>query len=136
MSENAQETTERGCDHARICRSYSRLSSLKKNGAFRAVYKKGRRFAARAIALYVAPNDTEEIRFGVAISKKCGNSVVRHRFTRIVREVFRRHKDAIKTGYDFVVVAQKGVSYAKAQEITYYNIEAELRGLLRRARVL
>ena len=45
-------------------------------------------------------------RLGVSVSKKVGNSIVRHRLARLIREAFRLSTDCIPDGYDYVVVAR------------------------------
>ena len=40
------------------------------------------------------------------MSKKVGNSVVRHRMARLVRESFRLSEDVLRTGLDIVVVVR------------------------------
>ena len=65
--------------------------SLKKNDDFRNVYKKGKSFANRYLVMYVLENHTDKNRLGISVSKKVGNSVVRHRVTRLVRESYRLH---------------------------------------------
>ena len=39
--------------------------------------------------MYVLENNSDENRFGITVSKKVGNSVVRHRVTRLIRESIR-----------------------------------------------
>ena len=63
--------------------------SLKKYPEFQAVYKNGRTFANRYLVMYVKENGTKRNRIGISVSKKVGNSVVRHRMTRLVRESFK-----------------------------------------------
>ena len=52
--------------------------SLKKNSDFRTVYNKGTSHADRLLVLYVLENNLEKNRLGISVSKKVGNSVVRH----------------------------------------------------------
>ena len=80
--------------------------SLKKNAEFRNVYKKGASFANRFLVMYILPNCTNGNRLGISVSKKVGNSVVRHRVTRLIRECFRLNKERLAIGLDIVVVAR------------------------------
>ena len=93
--------------------------SLKKNRDFQNVYKKGKSYANRYLVMYVLKNDTERNRLGISVSKKVGNSVVRHRTTRLIRESYRLNQDNLKTGYDMVVIARQT---AKGQN--YHTIES------------
>ena len=63
--------------------------SLKKYGDFQRVYKKGRSYANKYLIMYVLKQDVQENRIGISVSKKVGNSVVRHRITRLIRESYR-----------------------------------------------
>ena len=95
--------------------------SLKKNQDFRAVYKNGRSRADHAMVMYCMENGTQRNRIGISASKKVGNSVVRHRFARLVRESYRLHEQEFRPGYDIVVVARRA-----AAESTYFDIEKAL----------
>ena len=66
------------------------------------VYNEGNSKANRYLVLYYRKNDLEYNRLGISVSKKVGNSVVRHRTTRLIRESYRLNQDNLKTGYDMV----------------------------------
>ena len=91
--------------------------SLKKNRDFQNVYKKGKSFANKYLVMYVLENDTNRNRLGISASKKVGNSVIRHRITRLVRESYRLHENIFNSGLDIVVVARKSAASVGYQEI-------------------
>lgn len=59
--------------------------------------------------MYISKNGTDTKRLGVSVSKKVGNSIVRHRLARLVREAFRLNTDHIPDGIDVVVVVKAGL---------------------------
>ena len=91
--------------------------SLKKNKDFLSVYRNGKSYANKYLVMYVLENNTNQNRLGISASKKIGNSVVRHRFCRLVRESYRLHEDIFNSGLDIVVVARKGVDFVGYREI-------------------
>lgn len=91
--------------------------SLKKNTDFRKVYKNGASYANRFLVMYILPNDTDRNRLGISVSKKVGNSVVRHRLTRLIRESYRLQEEILKQGLDIVVIARVNAKGASYQEI-------------------
>lgn len=84
--------------------------SLKKNTDFRNVYKNGRSYADKYLVMYVLENNKGINRLGISASRKVGNSVVRHRFVRLVRESYRLHENIFNSGLDIVVVARKSAA--------------------------
>ena len=105
--------------------------SLKKNRDFQKVYRQGKSYANRFFVMYVLANGTEENRLGISVSKKVGNSVVRHRITRLVRESYRLHENIFNSGLDIVVVARVG-----AKEVGYAEIESALLHVSKLHRIL
>ena len=83
-----------------------RFRSLKKNHEFQAVYHAGKSYANKYLVMYVLETERHDSRIGISVSKKVGNSVVRHRFVRLIRECFRLHEDMLEEGRDIVVVAR------------------------------
>ena len=101
--------------------------SLKKNREFLQVYRKGKSYANKYLVMYVADSEDEDlIRIGISVSKKVGNSVVRHRIRRLVKESYRLHLGEFRTGCDIVVVARK-----EAKDRGYREIESALMHLAR-----
>ena len=95
--------------------------SLKKNKDFQFVYKKGKSYANKYLVMYILENNLNENRIGISVSKKVGNSVVRHRFTRIIREIYRLQESRFQRGLDIVVVCR-----ASAKDKNYKDMESAL----------
>ena len=91
--------------------------SLKKNKDFRNVYENGKSYADKYLVMYVLENNKNINRLGISASKKVGNSVVRHRFARLVRESYRLHENIFNSGLDIVVVARKSAASVGFSEI-------------------
>lgn len=85
---------------------YKYFETLKKNSDFKNVYNKKKSYSDKYLIMYINQNGTDTIRLGVSVSKKVGNSIVRHRLARLIRESFRLESDKITRGLDIVVVAR------------------------------
>ena len=83
-----------------------RFHSIRKNGDFQLVYGEGKSYANRLLVMYVRNTGRSHSRIGISVSKKVGNSVVRHRMARLVRESFRLSENVLRTGLDIVVVVR------------------------------
>ena len=93
--------------------------SLKKNRDFQVVYKTGTSYVNKYLVMYVRKNQLDKNRIGISVSKKVGNSVVRHRLCRLVRESYRLNESLFPRGLDIVVVAR-----VSAKERTFREIES------------
>lgn len=95
--------------------------SLKKNKDFQQVYRHGTSKANRYLVMYVLENQYMKNRLGISVSKKVGNSVVRHRISRLIRESYRLNEPLFCNGLDIVVIAR-----ASAKGKSYQEIESAL----------
>lgn len=89
---------------------------LKNNSEFKIVYNTGKSYANKYLIMYIRKNELDGNRIGISVSKKVGNSVVRHRITRLIRESYRLSEENLFSGLDIVVVARtsaKGKSYSE-----------------------
>ena len=91
--------------------------SLKKNKDFSKVYNNGKSFANRYLVMYVLENHTPNNRLGISVSKKVGNSIIRHHITRLIRESYRLQEDMFNSGLDIVVIARSNAKNASYHEI-------------------
>ena len=106
--------------------SYIFSESLKKNNDFQFVYKNGKSYANKYLVMYILENNTNKNRLGISVSKKVGNSIVRHKLTRLIRESYRLHEDLFlksisNSGLDIVVIARNSAS-----SVSYWDIESAL----------
>ena len=99
----------------------SEYTSLKKNNDFQNIYKNGKSKANKYLVMYVLKNDLNINRLGISVSKKVGNSIVRHRLTRLIRESYRLNKDMFDSSLDIVVVVRN-----TARDENYHSIESAL----------
>ena len=65
-------------------------------------------------------------RFGISVKKALGGAVVRNRIKRRVREILRRNRTEIPTGWDIVIHPKSSVAH-----VAFAPLEAELVRLLR-----
>lgn len=105
--------------------------SLKKNYQFQAVYKTGKSYANRLFVMYVIENGMKINRIGISVSKKVGNSIVRHRVARLVRESYRLHEEVFNSGLDIVIVARSSAATAK-----YRDVESAILHLLKLHKII
>lgn len=95
------------------------INSIKKNNDFQQVYRRGKSYANKYLVMYVLKQEHEDLRIGISVSKKVGNSVVRHRLARLIRESYRLNKSIFRKGLDIVIVARPA-----AKDLKYDKIES------------
>ncbi len=95
-----------------------RFPSIKKNSDFQRIYRSGKSYANRLLVMYVERTGEPETQIGISVSKKVGNSVVRHHICRLIREIFRFNKHRIQTGLNIVIVARQA-----AKSSDYHQLE-------------
>ena len=81
--------------------------------------------------MIIKENGLEVNRIGISVSKKVGNSVVRHHVARLVRESYRLHESMFNSGLDIVVVARKS-----AAEASYQDVESALLHLAKLEKII
>ena len=104
---------------------------LKNSREFGHVYRNGKSYANKYLVMYILRNELSNNRIGISVSKKVGNSVVRHRITRLIRESYRLNESMFNSGLDIVIVARPG-----SKDRHYSEIESALMHLSKLQRIL
>lgn len=95
-------------------KSFVRLGS---NSNFRRVYRYGKSKANKLLVMIVLKRESGPNSYGFSVSKKVGNSVVRHHITRLLRESVRELDARVENSYDIVIVARSSCSECGLKEI-------------------
>lgn len=94
--------------------------TVKKNGDFRRIYRRGRSAVSGGVVVYCMKNKKGLSRLGVTVSTKLGHAVVRNRVRRRFREMYRLHRSDMLPGYDVIVVAR-----VRAAQLPYGKLEKQ-----------
>ena len=105
--------------------------SLKSNQDFGNVYKSGKSYANKYLVIYTLKNNSDRNRLGISVSKKVGNSVVRHRVKRLIKESYRLNEGRFLQGYDLVYIAR-----VSSNDKSYREIEKSLLHVSRKMKIL
>ena len=89
---------------------------VRRKADFDAGFKEGAACSDALLVVHARPNGLPHPRLGLAVGKAVGNSVVRNRVKRLLRESFRLHREALPPGYDLVVVPRGGEGGAPTLE--------------------
>jgi ribonuclease P protein component len=84
--------------------SFGKDKRLVSDKQFKAVLARNLRVSNALLTLYMAENNCGYPRLGVSVGRACGNAVVRNRWKRLLREVFRQNQDQIPPGFDYLLM--------------------------------
>jgi ribonuclease P protein component len=89
---------------------FSKTARLRKRSQFLKLSRTGSKFQSTHFLVISKSNDAIESRLGITVSGKVGNSVVRNRIKRQVREFFRRHRAELPKATDFLIIARNSAA--------------------------
>ena len=91
---------------------------LTKRKDFAYIYRRGKSYAARNIAINYVKVKTDELLIGFSTSKKVGNAVVRNHVKRVMRECVRHSIHNIPRGHRVIFNARVKSATASYAEIS------------------
>lgn len=108
-----------------------KICSIKKNYEFKEVYNQNLSIKSDILVMYYKPTANANFsRIGICVSKKVGNSVIRSRVKRLIKENYRNKFMSLKNGYDIVFIAR-----SVAANSSYDKIGKSMLFLLNKAKI-
>ncbi len=98
-------------------RIMKRPDILRDQRDFNRLYNKGKSSGSRYVVLLCLKNGLTYNRKAFVASKKVGNSVVRHRAVRLMREAFRELEPQFPQGYDLLFIARNTIKEQKCADV-------------------
>lgn len=112
---------------------FSKFERLKQKALFQRLFKQGRYFKGSSFSLRILSNGINITRLGISTNTKVfPKSTQRNRAKRLIREVFRRHKENLSKGYD-ILIKQKAQGPGS---LKYKEVEPEILSLFKAAGIL
>ena len=97
---------------------FRKEARLRRRSEFLRVQDKGQKITADCLLALVLPNESGQTRVGLTVSNKVGNSVVRNKIRRRLRELYRKRQKLMPKGIDLVVIARNSAAQADFAAMT------------------
>lgn len=97
-----------------------KINIVRKNIEFNNIINIGCRFKSNFFYIYLLKNDYKYNRYGIAVSKKIGNAVIRNKFKRQIKDIIDDiHINFI--GFNLILVAKISI-----KNVTYKDIKEDI----------
>lgn len=96
---------------------------IKKNTEFNYIIKNGKKFSSDIFFIYIIKNDNHN-RFGISVSKKIGNAVIRNKYKRRIKDIIDKYEFSYD-GFDFIFISR-----SKLKEYDYIYMKENINKLL------
>ncbi len=111
--------------------SFAPADRIRKKSEYAAVFSDSRKVVDRYFVCYLATQEQQGSKMGLAVSRKVGKAVTRNRIKRYLREFFRTHRERLKMPCQFVMVARPS-----AADLDYETCVQTVQRLLQRGGVM
>ncbi len=90
---------------------------LRRKQDFSVIYNKGKSMGEKYVVLFYKKNSLPYNRTAFLASKKVGNSVLRNRARRLMKESYRELENSLEQGYDIIWIARNTICNSKCAEV-------------------
>ena len=100
---------------------------VKKNTDFNDIINKGRFIRNKYYSIYYKDSEDEFPKFGLAVSKKCGNAVDRNKIKRQLRNIIDDNKKLFSIKMNYIIMVRKEIL-----NVSYLQMEEQLINLMKK----
>jgi len=97
-----------------------------KNQDFSKIIQNRKYIKNNLFIIYYMENNFPNARYGISVSKKIGNAVVRNKIKRQLKNIIQKNKNIFKKETDYIIIIRKGIL-----DFDYHQIESSLIALLK-----
>ncbi len=95
---------------------------IKKRTEFKKIYEEGNKINGRFVIVHYLENELNHPRIGITVTRKVGRAVIRNRWKRLIREIFRKNKGHFPPK-DMVITVKRGMKLPTYRELEEDIIE-------------
>ncbi len=101
---------------------------VKDNKDFSKIISNGKNYWNECFSIYIYNNEYNNYRFGISVSKKIGNAVVRNKIKRQMRNIIDKYKNIYQNDKDYIIIIRKKYVNYNFHELCekYFNLISEI----------
>jgi ribonuclease P protein component len=96
---------------------------VKENRDFSNLITGGKKYWNDTFSIYYGNNNCNNYRFGISVSKKIGNAVIRNKIKRQIRSIIDKHKNIYQNEKDYIIIVRKNYINLNFSEIEMKFLE-------------
>ncbi len=100
---------------------------VKKNTDFNDIINTGRCIRNKYYSIYYKDSEDDFPKFGLAVSKKCGNAVDRNKIKRQLRNIIDDNKKLFSINMNYIIMVRKEIL-----NVSYLQMEEQLINLIKK----
>ena len=96
-----------------------KINIVQKNTEFKQILDKRKTIGNKYMVIYYNENNLNRNRYGISISKKLGNAVIRNKNKRQLKNIIDKHENLFKKYQDYIIIIKKcfvDLDYSKKEE--------------------
>ena len=90
-----------------------KLNIIKKSFEFDNIIKTGKKYSNKYFNVYIKDNNLKRTRFGICVSKKLGNAVIRNKNKRQIKDIIDKSNLIFSNNKDYVIILKNEINLIK-----------------------